>query len=74
MLKLEPVLVLLAALVVFFAVLLISCAHFFPTDGQTFQVISGLVTGFSGALLMRVKPRGDPMGSSDPKDGAVHSD
>ncbi len=27
------------------------------SDGQTFQIIAGLVTGFSGALLMRVKPK-----------------
>jgi hypothetical protein len=29
----------------------------FPNDGQIFQVISGLVTGFAGAFFMRVKPQ-----------------
>ena len=26
-----------------------------PNDGQTFQVISGLLTGFAGAFFMRIK-------------------
>lgn len=28
----------------------------FPTDGQMFQVVAGLVTAFSGALFTRIKP------------------
>jgi hypothetical protein len=55
--KLEPVLILLAVLVICFTVALFVAEKAFPNDGQIFQVISGLVTGFSGALLMRVKPR-----------------
>jgi cytochrome c biogenesis protein CcdA len=54
--RIEPVLLLLATMIVFFTVLLLGSAHYFPNDGQTFQVISGLLTGFSGAFLMRVKP------------------
>lgn len=53
----EPVLLLLSALLMFFTVLLFCSSSLYPTDGQIFQVISGLVTGFAGALLMRVKPR-----------------
>lgn len=56
--RIEPVLVMLFSAVIFFTLLLIAVAKFLSMDGQAFQVISGLVTGFSGALLMRVKPRG----------------
>jgi hypothetical protein len=41
---------------VFFCGVLIFCEHFFPMDGQIFQVIAGLLSGFSGAFFMRVKP------------------
>jgi uncharacterized membrane-anchored protein len=54
----EPVLLLLAGLLVLFTFLLLWCSVVLKTDGQTFQVISSLVTGFAGALLMRIKPRG----------------
>jgi hypothetical protein len=54
--QIDPVLWLLAALIVFSACLVIYCEHMFPMDGQVFQVMSSLVSGFAGALLMRVKP------------------
>lgn len=54
--RLEPVLLLLVVLVVFFTILAVGCAWVFPQDGQTFQLIAGLLTSFSGALLLRVKP------------------
>lgn len=57
--QLEPVLLLLAAMVIFFTGLLIWSSTHLANDGQTFQVLSGLVTGFAGAFLMRVKPRAD---------------
>lgn len=56
MFRLEPILYLLAGMVIFFTVLLFVSAKFLTNDGQTFQVISGLLTGFAGALLARVKP------------------
>ena len=56
--RLEPVLLLLATMIVFFTVLLFVSARWFPNDGQTFQAIASLLSGFSGAFLMRVKPVG----------------
>lgn len=53
----ESVLLLLAGLMIFFTVVLIGCEIKFKDDGQVFQVISGLLTGISGAFLMRIKPR-----------------
>ena len=57
--KLEPVVLLLFIGMVIFAGLLFVSEKFFPMDGQIFQVIAGLLTGFSGAFFMRVKPKGD---------------
>lgn len=54
---LEPVLKLLAGLMIFFTAVLFVSEKFFPSDGQIFQVVSGLLTGISGAFLMRIKPR-----------------
>lgn len=36
--------------------LLIFVEFKFPSDGQVFQLIAGLVTGFSAAFFLRVKP------------------
>ncbi len=58
--KLEPVLYLLAFLVLVFTGCLFASEHWFPNDGQIFQVVSNLLSGFGGALLMRVKPAGKP--------------
>lgn len=35
--------------------LMLYCEHFFKDDGQVFQVMAGLVTGFSGALFTKLK-------------------
>ncbi len=56
--KIEPIVLLLCSLVIFYTICLVVVAKLMSSDGQTFQIIAGLVTGFSGALLMRVKPRG----------------
>lgn len=53
----EPILKLLTALTVFFAVLLIGVEWLFKDDAQIFQVFSTLLAGISGALVMRVTPR-----------------
>ena len=45
--RIKPVLLLLASMIVFFTVVLIGSAHFFPNDGQTFQVISQLLAAAS---------------------------
>lgn len=57
--KLEPVVRLLFIGMVIFAALLFVSEKFFPMDGQMFQVIAGLLTGFSGAFFMRVKPKNE---------------
>ncbi len=51
---------------ILFSVVLIFCEHYFPMDGQIFQVFSGLLTGISGAFLMRIKPRGTEPGVDPP--------
>jgi len=55
--KIEPVVLLLFLGMVIFTGVLLGCEHFFPMDGQLFQVFAGLLTGFSGAFFMRVKPK-----------------
>lgn len=55
--KIDPVLFLLTSLVLIFAGALIVVSKISPNDGQTFQILSNLVTGFSGALLMRINPK-----------------
>ena len=52
----EPVLLLLAGMMVFFTGVLFIAERFFSSDAQVFQVICGLLTGISGAFLMRIKP------------------
>ena len=63
--KLDPTLYLLVGLVAFFTVIVIYCEHIFPKDGQVFQVFAGMLTGFGGALLLRVKPRGNGPSGDD---------
>lgn len=58
--QLDPVLILLAAMMVFFTAALFVCATLLKTDGQTFQVISSLLTGISGAFLGRIMPKKEP--------------
>ncbi len=55
--KIDPVLLLLFSGVLAFTGLLIWVAKAFPNDGQTFQVISGLLTGFAGSFFTRLNPR-----------------
>lgn len=46
----------LLAATVFFALVAVAVSKWSPNDGQTFQMICGLTTGFAGACLGRVKP------------------
>jgi hypothetical protein len=57
----DYVTVLLFAGMLIFTILLIIVEKFFHDDGQIFQVMAGLVTGFSGAFFTRIK------GASPPK-------
>lgn len=52
----DPILILLCIMMTFCVVLLILIAIFLTNDGQTFQVVSGLLTAFSGAFLGRIMP------------------
>ena len=62
---LEPMLLMLCAMVVFFTMILFAAEKFFGSDAQLFQVVAGLLSGFGGALLMRVKPRGNEEKEAD---------
>lgn len=55
-LRVEPVLKLLTCLLIFFTAILLYVAKYMDSDGQTFQVISGLLMGVAGALLGWIKP------------------
>lgn len=59
----EPTLYLLFYGMIFFAGVLIGVEYFFKEDGQMFQVIAGILTGFTGAFFGRMKP-GEKRGSS----------
>lgn len=54
--EIEPILYLLAAIILFFTVVLIGVEYIFKDDAQVFQVIATLLTGFAGAFMGRVKP------------------
>lgn len=54
--KVDPVLWLLFLGMLVFTAILLYVEKFYPNDGQIFQVISGLVTGFAGAFFARMKP------------------
>lgn len=56
----DPIVWMLFGGTIFFTFVLIGVAYFFKTDGQTFQVVAGLLTGFAGALLTRIKPPTKP--------------
>lgn len=56
--KIEPIVLLLFIGMLVWSALLFVCQQYYSDDGQIFQVISGLLTGFSGAFFMRIKPRG----------------
>lgn len=49
------VLKLLVGSIIFFVIALFYSEHKFPNDGQIFQVIANLVSGFAGAFLMFIK-------------------
>lgn len=67
--RVDSVVFLLTGLVLSFVGVLIWVAVNLKSDGQTFQIISGLVTGFSGALLMRINPTKTP--ALDTSDASV---
>jgi len=56
----EPIMLLLFGGMVFFTAVLIAVEVWFKSDGQVFQVVAGLLTGFSGAFFGRLKPAASP--------------
>jgi hypothetical protein len=56
--RVEPVVWLLSVLTLIFTGSTVAVALFASTDGQTFQFLSNLASGFSGALLMKITGRG----------------
>lgn len=69
----DPILKLLLVGIGFFTAVLLYTQKYFPNDGQTFQVVAGLLTGFAGAFLgfaktkLGVPPGADPSDNSDAK-------
>ncbi len=53
--KIEPIILFLFFGIVFFSGVILVCEHFYPMDGQLFQVFATILGNFSGALFMRVK-------------------
>ena len=51
----EPIMYMLFGGMVFFTAILIGIEVWFKDDGQVFQVVAGLLTGFSGAFFGRLK-------------------
>ncbi len=69
--RVEAIVYLLFAGMVFFTAMLFVCEHFFPNDGQIFQVIAGILSGFTGAFFMRIKPRQESGLHPSPPDQTV---
>jgi len=59
----DLILKLLIGSILFFVCALFYSEHHFPNDGQLFQVIASLLSGFGGAFLMFIKNK---LGVSDP--------
>ena len=53
--KVDPVLYLLFIGMVFFTAVLIGVEYFFKDDGQVFQVVAGILTGFAGSFFTKLK-------------------
>lgn len=56
--RVEPIVKLLCLMMLATSIIIIFCEFFFPMDGQIFTVFAGLLGNISGALIMRIKPRG----------------
>lgn len=60
--KMDPILQLLFIGMIFFALLLVAVDKFFASDGQMFQVIANVLSGFVGAFFAKIKT--DPSAST----------
>lgn len=54
--KVEPIIWLLAFMVTFFALLVVAISKWSPSDGQVFQVVSGMATTILGIFANRIMP------------------
>ncbi len=54
--KVDPIIFLLIGLVILYTFFILWIAIWLKSDGQTFQIVSNLASGFAGALLMRINP------------------
>lgn len=54
--RIDPIIYLLTGLVLIYTVVILWTDLFLKSDGQTFQIVSNLASGFAGALLMRINP------------------
>lgn len=54
---LEPVLVLLFAGMIIYTLIVLGVAIFMPKDGQTFQLLTGVLGAFVGAFFGRINPQ-----------------
>ena len=55
--RVEPILLLLFAGILFFSVLLIVITVFVPNSERLFEVFSSIVAAFVGAFFLRVNPK-----------------
>lgn len=55
----DPIIILLTALLILFALLAFVAEKFFRDDAVFFSLFSGIVTTILGALMLRIRPR-DP--------------
>lgn len=75
--RIDPIIRALFLAVFLYTLLLLAIAKLMPNDGQTFQVISTILSGFSGALLGRIHPgkaQAAPGDKADPKDTLPNAD
>jgi len=62
MTKIDPILLLLALMVLFFTVTLIVTAIWFKPESQIITIIASLATGFAGSFFTRIKPTKESQG------------
>lgn len=67
----EPIIWLLAFMVCFFAMLVIGISKWSPSDGQTFQVVSGMATTILGIFANRIMPNMLAGKKPDPPPGST---
>lgn len=64
--KIDPIVRLLSGLLVFLTLCLFASEVWFKTDGQFFQVVSGMATGVLGALLGIITGHAKAANQADP--------